>query len=189
VVSNPVPGWIEAAVASALAREPSGWNRPVLLVRVDEQRLYVWDAGRVTDVYPVSTSAQGVGGREGSLQTPLGLHRVARRIGDGAPFAAVFRGRSETGATARLLTGTGETGSGDVITSRILWLEGLEAGINRGGDVDSFSRFIYIHGTDEEGRIGTAASHGCVRMANRDVIDLFARVPLNSLVLILDSVS
>lgn len=178
--------WIDRTVAGALAREPSGWNRPVLLVRIDEQRLHLWEAGRVVDRYPVSTSEKGAGNRRNSFQTPLGLHRVAARIGDGAPFGAVFRARAETGEIARILAGADETGPGDRVTSRILWLEGLEPGRNRGGDVDSFERYIYVHGTDEEGRLGRPASKGCIRMRNADVIDLFARVPLNALVLISD---
>ena len=179
--------WIDQAVSGALARAPLGWNRPVLLVRVDEQLLYVWEAGRIRERFPVSTAARGVGNRAGSLQTPLGLHRVARKIGDAAPAGTVFRGRESTGEIAPVLTGSGENAPGDRVTSRILWLQGLEPGINQGGDVDSFSRYIYIHGTDEEDRIGAPASHGCVRMRNQDVIGLFAQVPLNTLVLILDA--
>jgi lipoprotein-anchoring transpeptidase ErfK/SrfK len=185
--SDPIPVWIERAVSTALAREPIGWNRPVLLVRADEQLLYVWERDRAIDRFPVSTAANGVGNRDGSLQTPLGLHRIARKIGDAAPMGTVFRGRKSTGEVAPVLSAPGETGPGDHVTSRILWLEGLEPGVNQGGAVDSFSRFIYIHGTDEEGRIGQMASHGCIRMRNADVIELFARVPLNTLVVILDS--
>ena len=185
--SDPTPHWIERAVSGALAREPRGWNRPVLVVRTDEQLLYVWEADRIREQFAVSTGARGVGNREGSLQTPLGLHRVAQKIGDAVPAGTVFRGRENTGEVAAVLSGPGETAPGDRVTSRILWLEGLEPGINQGGDVDSFSRYIYIHGTDEEGRIGTPASHGCIRMRNQDVIGLFARVPLNTLVLILDA--
>jgi lipoprotein-anchoring transpeptidase ErfK/SrfK len=156
-------------------------------VRADEQLLYVWEAGRIRERFAVSTAARGVGNREGSLQTPLGLHRVAQKIGDAEPAGTVFRGRENTGEVAPVQRGSEENAPGDRVTSRILWLEGLEPGVNQGGDVDSFSRYIYIHGTDEEGRIGTPASHGCVRMRNQDVIGLFAQVPLNTLVLILDA--
>ena len=179
--------WIDPAVSAALARDPTGWNRPVLLVRTDEQLLHVWEAGRVCERFPVSTAARGVGNREGSLQTPLGLHRVAQKIGDAVPAGTVFRGREDTGEVAPVLSDPEDTAPGDRVTSRILWLEGLEPGVNQGGDVDSFARYIYIHGTDQEGRIGEPASHGCVRMRNQDVIALFARVPLNTLVLILDA--
>jgi lipoprotein-anchoring transpeptidase ErfK/SrfK len=185
--SASTPDWIDRAVSGALAREPRGWNRPVLVVRTDEQLLYVWEAGRIRERFAVSTAARGVGNREGSLQTPLGLHRVAQKIGDAVPAGTVFRGRENTGEVAPVLRGSEENALGDRVTSRILWLEGLEPGINQGGDVDSFSRYIYIHGTDEEGLIGKPASHGCIRMCNRDVIGLFAQVPLNTLVLILDT--
>ncbi|AGA32900.1 hypothetical protein TVNIR_1227 [Thioalkalivibrio nitratireducens DSM 14787] len=184
--STPSTGWLEQVVSAALGREPQGWSRPVLVVRVDEQRLYVWEDGRVVETFPVSTAARGTGNRDGSLQTPLGLHRVARRIGDGVPCGTIFRGRVPTGTVARILQDPGASSALDAITSRILWLEGLEPGLNRGGEVDSFSRYIYLHGTDEEGRIGTPASHGCIRLRNQDMITLFARVPLNSLVSIVE---
>ena len=177
--------WMNNVVLGSLAREPRGWGRPVLVVRVDEQLLYEWDAARVRGIYPVSTAAQGAGSREGSLQTPLGLHRVAQRIGDAAPVGTIFRGRVDTGVVATILTDRAERSPEDRITSRILWLDGLEPGLNRGGDVDSFSRYIYVHGTDEEGRVGSPVSHGCIRMRNADLISLFPRVPLHSLVVIL----
>ena len=177
--------WLQSVARDALVREPAGWGRPVLVVRVDEQRLYVLDPGHPVERFPVSTAERGVGNREGSEQTPPGLHRVAQRIGDAAPTGAIFRGRVDTGEVAPILTESGQRGPGDRITSRILWLEGLEEGRNRGGEVDSRARYVYIHGTDEEGRIGTPASHGCIRMRNQDIVALFPRVPLHSLVLIL----
>ncbi len=177
--------WASSVVLNALAKEPRGWGRPVLVIRVDEQLLYEWDSARIRGVYPVSTAARGTGNREGSLQTPLGLHWVAQRIGDAAPVGAIFRGRADTGEIANIRSDPGATGPEDLITSRILWLEGLEAGLNRGGEVDSFSRYIYIHGTADEGHIGRPASHGCIRMRNADLIDLFPRIPLHSLVVII----
>ncbi len=177
--------WLQRVARDALVREPGGWGRPVLVVRVDQQRLYVLEPGHPVEQFPVSTAERGVGSREGSEQTPLGLHRVAQRIGDAAPAGTIFRGRSDTGEIAPILSEPGQRGPGDRITSRILWLEGLEEGLNRGGEVDSLARYIYIHGTDEEGRIGMPASHGCVRMRNQDIVALFPRVPLHSLVLIL----
>jgi lipoprotein-anchoring transpeptidase ErfK/SrfK len=175
--------WLARVVRESLVREPGGWGRPVLVVRADEQRLYVVDQGQALEQFPVSTAARGIGSREGSEQTPPGLHRVAHRIGDAAPAGSIFKGRVATGEIAPILTESGQRGS-DRITSRILWLEGLEEGLNRGVQIDSLARYIYIHGTDEEGRIGTPASHGCIRMRNADIIDLFPRVPLHSLVLI-----
>lgn len=131
---------------------------------------------RVEKTYDVSTSRYGVGSLEGSQRTPLGLHRVSEKIGDGAPPMAVFVDRKPTGRVARPNLKPTPTGE-DLITSRVLWLEGLEPGRNRGGSVDSHDRFIYIHGTADEGLIGSPASHGCVRMRNVDVIELYDRVP------------
>jgi hypothetical protein len=176
--------WLRRVVREALVREPAGWGRPVLVVRADQQRLYVVAQDRPVECYPVSTAVRGIGSHDGSQQTPPGLHRVAQRIGDAAPAGSIFQGRVATGQIAQILPAPGQRGPDDLITSRILWLEGLEEGLNRGANVDSLARYIYIHGTNEEGRIGTPASHGCIRMRNLDIIDLFPRVPLHSLVLI-----
>lgn len=156
---------------------------PVAIVRVDAQRLYVVREGRVKREFPVSTSRYGIGNQAGSYQTPLGVHRISQKIGDEAPMGTVFRARVDTGRIADIVTDPRRTPE-DNITTRILWLEGLEYGINRGEGIDSFSRFIYIHGTDEEGLIGRPASEGCVRMTNRDVIELYDLMPYGSLVVI-----
>ncbi|WP_019624176.1 L,D-transpeptidase [Thioalkalivibrio thiocyanoxidans] len=177
--------WIEPVVAAARKQAGSGEGFPVVVVRVDQQRLYVWDDGKVTDVFDVSTSERGIGNQDGTYKTPLGLHRIAERFGDGVAPGTVFRARANTGEIAEILTGEGERSRRDNITSRILWLEGLEPGLNRGGNIDSHQRYIYIHGTDEEGRIGQPASEGCVRMRNAEVIELFPRLPTGTLVVIL----
>lgn len=183
----PSLNWMDAVVRDAQARAPgNGEPRPVVVVRVDEQRLYLWREGRVTDIFDVSTSARGVGFEDGSLQTPLGLHRIAARFGAGVPRGTIFRARANSGQIAEILTEPGARSPRENITSRILWLEGLEPGINRGGSVDSQQRYIYIHGTDEEGRIGEPASQGCVRMRNDDVIELFPVVPVGTPVTILE---
>jgi L,D-transpeptidase YbiS len=125
--------------------------------------------------YPVSTAANGPGCELGSFCTPLGLHRIRLKLGGDCPAGSVFAARRPTGeifSEALRRTHPGR----DWILSRLLWLEGLEPGRNRGGRVDSLRRFIYIHGTSDEDRIGTPASHGCIRMKNADVIDLFERV-------------
>jgi hypothetical protein len=95
----------------------------------------------------------------------------------------IFRGRIPTGEIAELELANVETGM-DLITSRILWLDGLESGVNRGEGIDTHDRYIYIHGTNEEGRIGQAVSHGCIRMNNQDVIELFEQVDKGTLVII-----
>ena len=158
----------------------------VLVVDVTSQRLYLFERGRLVGSYPVSTAERGTGNQEGSLQTPLGLHRVDEKIGADAPVGMIFRGRRPTGQRAEILTGPDERAARDDVTTRILWLAGLEPGVNQGGDVDSKRRYIYIHGTPEEGRIGTPASHGCVRLTNADVIELFDRVEVGALVDIIE---
>jgi lipoprotein-anchoring transpeptidase ErfK/SrfK len=125
--------------------------------------------------YSISTASNGVGERNGSNCTPRGRHRIRARIGTGAPFGTVFRGRRPTGEiwTPELAAAHPER---DWILSRILWLCGEEPGFNRGGQCDSMRRYIYIHGTGEDQPMGEPRSHGCVRMRNRDVIELFELV-------------
>ncbi|WP_049764717.1 L,D-transpeptidase [Thioalkalivibrio sulfidiphilus] len=181
----PVTTWY-GEIRDRLARDyPDRALDPLIVVRIGEQRLYLIRHGVPFLDYPVSTSRYGIGNRDGSLKTPLGVHQVRRRIGEDAPLGTIFRGRANTGRIANILT-TPETSPEDNITSRILWLDGLEEGVNRGGEVDSFQRFIYIHGTDEEGLIGQPASDGCVRMTNAAVIELFDQVPLGTLVVIVE---
>jgi len=158
-------------------------DHTVLLVDVSEQSLTLLRGGAPLARWPVSTSRHGTGNREHSQRTPLGVHRVARKIGDGAPLGALFRARRDTGRVVEILTDD-RAADDDYVTTRILWLEGLEPGVNRGPGIDSFARYIYIHGTAEEGRIGRPASHGCVRMRNADVVELFDRVEVGALVVI-----
>jgi hypothetical protein len=123
----------------------------------------------------ISTSAYGIGQVKNSQQTPLGLHRVARKVGAGHMIGTIFRSRKPVG-----LTWQGRSAAS--IVHRILWLEGLEAGRNRGGNVDTFERFIYIHGFGDETSLGRPRSHGCVHVAASDLIPLFDRVPVGTLV-------
>ncbi len=116
--------------------------------------------------YPVSTAANGPGFVPGSNCTPTGKFRVWKKIGRGTRMGTIFRSREAVGHWS------GETCEEDLILSRILWLDGLDAANGNTKD-----RYIYIHGTNQEERIGQPVSHGCVRMANRDVIDLFRRLP------------
>jgi L,D-transpeptidase YbiS len=155
--------------------------RPTLHVSIRDQRLTLIEADGATRVYPVSTARNGSGNRPGSGCTPLGLHRVKVKIGAGAPPGAVFVGRRATGEVlddALLATDPDR----DWMLSRMLWLQGMEPGVNRGGATDTMRRHVYIHGTAAETQIGTAVSFGCVRMTNADVIDLFERVPRDALV-------
>jgi lipoprotein-anchoring transpeptidase ErfK/SrfK len=144
-------------------------------VTLGTQRLELLEDDRVLAAYPVSTATRGAGERMGSEQTPCGRHEVRELIGDGAPTGAVFVGRRPTGevCTPELRRAHPER---DWILTRIIQLGGLEEGRNRGGDVDTFARCIYVHGTSDEESIGTPCSHGCIRMRNADVIALFDAV-------------
>lgn len=154
-----------------------------LLVDVSQQRLQLTLPSGERKVWPISTAARGTGSASGSLKTPLGRHRISERFGAGAPLGTVFRARANTGEIAEIHTGEVDVEE-DLVLTRILWLEGLEEGKNRGPGIDSKARYIYIHGTNEEGLIGRPASHGCVRMKNADVVELFELVKIGDPVLI-----
>lgn len=126
----------------------------------------VWHA------YPVSTAAKGAGNRKGSYQTPLGKHRIDSKIGEGMPLFTAFRAREPF----HIYNPETDDPGKDWILTRILWLKGCETGKNRRGKVDTHARYIYIHGTHEEDRIGTPASHGCIRMNSIDLLELFEHV-------------
>ncbi|MCU0666972.1 MAG: L,D-transpeptidase [Candidatus Omnitrophica bacterium] len=147
-------------------------------IDISAQRLYLRCGNTIIKSYPVSTSKYGIGNREGSNKTPLGLHQIVSKIGRNAPLGAIFKYRRKTGKIARVRE------AGDLITTRILRLAGLEKGVNKGRGIDSFQRCIYIHGTPEENLIGKPASHGCIRMKNRDIIKLFNLVRRNTLLYI-----
>lgn len=159
-------------------------EKNILLVDISQQKLFLYDKGdQLLGDYPVSTATKGAGSNSGSDQTPLGAHRISERFGEGAKPGTIFTGRQNTGKLAEIITKPVDVAE-DLVTTRILWLDGLEPGKNKGGNVDSHSRYIYIHGTPEEGLIGKPASHGCIRMFNRDVIEVFNQAPENALVYI-----
>jgi UDP-N-acetylmuramate-alanine ligase len=150
-----------------------------LIVSIETQTLLVCSNDTIVEQYGCSTSRFGIGNRENSLKTPLGLHRIREKFGNGAPAGRVFRDREDTGEN------WDHCQNGDnLILTRILRLEGLESGINRGPGVDSYERYIYIHGTGREDSIGIPLSHGCVCLRNLDVIRLFERVKEGTLVYI-----
>ena len=157
----------------------------IVLVSVSDQKMALFRGGESIGTYKISTSKKGTGQIENTMQTPLGLHRISEKIGASAASGAIFKAREDTGDICP--PDSDAHRGADLILTRILRLEGLEEGHNRGRDrrgqlVDSFKRFIYIHGTNHEEKLGTPASHGCVRMGNADVIDLFSRVPEGTLV-------
>lgn len=160
-----------AAQAVRLAALGPAADRRWLLVDVAGQRLALVERGRVAGLWPVSTAAAGLDTRQDSGGTPPGLHGIAQRLGLGMAAGTVFVSREPTGRVWR-----GEPDPGDLILSRVLVLDGLEDGLNRGPGVDSRERYIYIHGTNHEALLGRPVSGGCVRLSNADVIDLAERV-------------
>ena len=156
----------------------------LIVVKVNTQELYFLNKGVIKEKFSISTSLYGTGSEVNSYKTPLGRHVIAEKIGKNLPFGAILKGREWTGSIANIIKEPIDT-EFDIVTSRILWLKGLEEGLNLGPGVDSMSRYIYIHGTAEEGLIGKPASDGCVRMYNSDVIYLFKKVDTNTQVWIL----
>ena len=143
-----------------------------VIVSVKDQKLMLLQNGRKVATYPVSTSKFGLGDGFGRMTTPLGVMKVAQKIGDHAPTGAVFRNRRFTGEILRP-----NAPGRDPIITRILWLRGLEA-----TNAHAFARAIYIHGTPEEKKIGRPASYGCIRMKSKDVTDLYSQLPVGAVV-------
>jgi lipoprotein-anchoring transpeptidase ErfK/SrfK len=149
----------------------------LLHISLADQYLYGFASGQLQLRLPVSTALNGPGELNGSGCTPRGSHRVRAKIGEGLPLAAVLRGRRWTGEVWSPELHAQFPGR-DWILTRILWLSGCEPGRNRLGEVDTFRRYIYLHGTPDSEPMGEPLSHGCVRLRNRDLLELFARVPV-----------
>lgn len=141
-------------------------------IDLSAQKLRLFDGDRLLREYAVSTGARGAGEKNGSLQTPRGRHKVRAKIGAGAAPGTVFVARRPTGEVYSEELG-GQFPGRDWILTRILWLSGLEHGRNRMGDVDTMRRYIYLHGTPDTTQLGAPGSHGCIRMANPHIIELF----------------
>jgi lipoprotein-anchoring transpeptidase ErfK/SrfK len=146
---------------------------PRIQISVAAQELALKAGRKKLAVYPVSTSSFGLGTEEGSMKTPTGRFRIAEKIGDGMPVGTIFKSRRPVKATRKLLRDE------DLIMTRILWLEGIEA-----ANANTHDRFIYIHGTNHEERLGEPASHGCIRMRNADVAALFEEVRIGTPVVV-----
>ena len=157
----------------------------LLAVRISTATLQFYRKGELVRSYVVSTSRRPPSNIKHSLGTPRGLHAIAERIGAGQPPGMVFRSRVPTGRHfSEFPDGGPEVGS--LITSRILWLRGLEPGVNRGGDLDTYERYVYIHGTNHEERLGEPLSAGCVLMRNLDIVELYEEVRVSDQVWIAD---
>jgi len=182
------------AAALRASRRPDGPERsppslrtaasgPLVRIDLDRQRLELHVRGTVRKTWPVSTAANGPGEREGSECTPRGGHVIRALIGTGAAPGTVFVGRRPTGECYTPALGAAHPGR-DWILTRILWLSGTEPGRNRLGRVDTMRRYIYIHGCPDDTDLTVPGSHGCIRMRNDDVIDLFDRVVAGTRVVI-----
>ncbi len=156
----------------------------LLAVRISTATLQYFRKCALVKSYAVSTSKRPPSNIKGSLGTPRGLHEIAERIGAGQPPGTVFKSRVATGHHfSEVPDSIADT---NLITSRILWLRGLEPGVNRGGEVDTYDRYVYLHGTNQEHRIGESLSAGCVLMRNLDIVELYEDVRVGDLVWIED---
>lgn len=153
----------------------------VLLVHIGLSLMQFRRQDTVVRSYVISTSKNPPSNVAHSLGTPRGLHEIAERIGAGQPPGMVFKSRVPTGRHFSEFT---DDPAANLITSRILWLRGLEPGVNAGGEVDTYKRYVYIHGTQREDLLGTPMSAGCVLMRNADIIELYDEVRASDLVYI-----
>ncbi len=158
-------------------------SEPIISISIPEQRLRLTKGDRLLMDVAVSTAKNGAGEINGSFRTPRGAHLIRAKIGAGCPANMVFVNRRPTGElyTPQLRA---QFPQRDWILTRILWLSGTEPGKNRLGNVDTMRRCIYIHGCPDEDTMGIPGSHGCVRMRNSELIELFDRVPAGTRVLI-----
>ncbi len=157
--------------ADALGIKPA---ERLLHVSINDQSMRLFNGPELVKSYVISTSSRPPSNQKNSLGTPRGLHLIAERIGAGQPPGMVFKSRVATGHHFNELSAA--ENEGNLVTTRILWLKGLESGYNLGGNVDSYDRYIYVHGTNHEDRIGTPASGGCVLMRNLEMIELYEQV-------------
>jgi L,D-transpeptidase YbiS len=145
-------------------------TQPRIEVSISTQRLSLWDGSHLVRAWPVSTSKFGIGFQEGSLKTPVGGFVVKEKHGDGVESGTIFKARQPVGQWQ-----PGMDVEEDLVLTRILRLDGIEA-----RNANTFDRYVYIHGTNGEDRIGRPASHGCVRLSNQEMIELFDLVPVGT---------
>lgn len=146
-------------------------------MRISTSTLQLYRNGNLARSYVVSTSLRPPSNVKNSRGTPRGLHEIAERIGGGQPPGMVFKSRVPTGRHfSEVSMIDPDQAENNLITSRILWLRGLEPGVNRGGEVDTYERYVYIHGTNREDRLGEPLSAGCVLMRNLEIVELYEEV-------------
>ena len=177
---------LELILEYTSAAYPSETLSEFLYVGIRRQKMYHIKNNKIFSTYPVSTSSKGAGNNVGSFKTPTGLHFIAEKIGDNAPVATLFINKKNTGKVVPVNI-TEVSSNKDEITSRVLSLKGLQQGINKGKKYDTFARGIYIHGTSDEASIGKPSSHGCIRMKNDDIIELFDLLSVGTKVVLLNN--
>jgi L,D-transpeptidase catalytic domain len=165
-------------ICSSLSIKPT---ERVLFVRISDATMQFYNQGKLVRSYGISTSKKPPSNIKNSLGTPRGLHEIAERIGAGQPPGMVFISRAPTGMHYSEVKEVD-----NMITSRIMWLRGLEPGVNQGGEVDTYSRYIYIHGTNHDDKVGEPLSAGCVVMRNLDIVQLYEEVRAGDMVWIVD---
>ena len=168
---------------SLSASAPDAAARSSIHVSIDRQQLMLFEGAELIETAAISSALRGLGELNGSGCTPRGRHRIRLKIGAGCPAGAVFRARRWTGEVYSAALGASAP-ERDWILTRILWLTGCEFGRNRGGQVDTLRRYIYIHGCPDTEPMGVPRSHGCIRMRNADVIRLCDWAPIGCPVLI-----
>ncbi|MEC7832575.1 MAG: L,D-transpeptidase [Pseudomonadota bacterium] len=173
---------IHTTKKTLLDKLPDDKIKKYLIIIPSTQKLYLINNENICFESFISTSKNGLGNNDGSYKTPVGLHRVKEKIGENVSKYTIFKSRQPTNIKYNL----DDIPNEDLITSRIIWLDGIEKGINSGGNVDTYSRYIYIHGTPHENQIGIPVSHGCIRMKNDEIINLFPMVDLGTPVSIVD---
>ena len=183
--SSPSHARIVLSEAQHAILDAKGWadrvgEKTAIWVAADEQVLRIVRNDRILLETPCATAKNGLGSQMNSLKTPLGWHSIANKIGDDAVKGQVFRAKQPTQEIGK----PGDEVREDLVLTRVLVLDGEEPGKNKGGDLDSFARKIYIHGTNDEENIGTPSSHGCVRLLNDDVIKAYELVARGAPVLI-----
>ena len=177
---------LELILEYTSAAYPSETLSEFLYVGIRRQKMYHIKNNKIFSTYPVSTSSKGAGNNIGSFKTPTGLHFIAEKIGDNAPVATLFINKKNTGKVVPINI-TEVSSNKDEITSRVLSLKGLQQGINKGKKYDTFARGIYIHGTSDEASIGKPSSHGCIRMKNDDIIELFDLLSVGTKVVLINN--
>ena len=190
-VQNSLVEKIYSRIAKNHVKKGNKEEISLLLISVKLQKMYLYVNRKEIHSYDISTALAGTDSNatEGTLKTPVGLMQIGKMIGEGCKIGTIFKYQKNTGKTAEIIYEKKKLPRSmeDLITTRVLVLRGLERGLNlgknkKGQNVDAQLRGIYIHGTNNEAMIGKPASHGCIRMRNKEVIELFKLVDTNTFV-------